>query len=80
MKVCGDWQPRGIAGFFEQPEPLLEARAATLDLMAEETREIRPGSAAVVSRLCDILVIQAIRTWIEEDPAARTGWLGALSG
>ena len=29
-------------------------------------------------RLADILVIQAIRSWIEQDPAAQTGWLGAL--
>jgi len=32
----------------------------------------------VISRLCDIVVIQAIRSWIEHDPAAQTGWLGAL--
>ncbi len=51
---------------------------ATLELMAEETQQVRPGSEAVVSRLCDIVVIQAIRTWIERDPAAQTGWLGAL--
>ena len=51
---------------------------ATLDLMADETSRVRPGSDAVVSRLCDILVIQAIRAWIERDPRARTGWLGAL--
>ncbi|MFV2039987.1 MAG: AraC family transcriptional regulator [Acidimicrobiales bacterium] len=51
---------------------------ATLELMAEETQHVRPGSEAVISRLCDIVVIQAIRTWIERDPAAQTGWLGAL--
>jgi len=51
---------------------------ATLELMAEETRHVRPGSEAVISRLCDIVVIQAIRTWIERDPGAHTGWLGAL--
>jgi len=51
---------------------------ATLELMAEETQSVRPGGEAVVSRLCDIVVIQAIRTWIERDPAAQTGWLGAL--
>jgi transcriptional regulator GlxA family with amidase domain len=51
---------------------------ATLELIAEETREVRPGSEAVVSRLCDIVVIQAIRAWIERDPAAQSGWLGAL--
>ncbi len=51
---------------------------ATLDLMAEETQQSRPGGEAVISRLCDIVVIQAIRSWIEDDPAAQTGWLGAL--
>ncbi len=51
---------------------------ATIGLMAEETRLTRPGSEAVISRLCDIVVIQAIRSWIEHDPAAQTGWLGAL--
>ncbi|MDW3212549.1 MAG: AraC family transcriptional regulator [Ilumatobacteraceae bacterium] len=50
----------------------------TLDLMAEETQQARPGGDAVISRLCDIVVLQAIRSWIENDPAAQTGWLGAL--
>lgn len=49
-----------------------------LNLMAAETRRTRPGGEAVVTRLCDILVIQAIRTWIDTDPSAGTGWLGAL--
>lgn len=30
------------------------------------------------ARLADILVIQAIRFWIANDPAAQKGWLGAL--
>lgn len=51
---------------------------ATLELMAEETQQIRPGGEAVISRLCDIVVIQAVRSWIETDPGAQTGWLGAL--
>jgi AraC-like DNA-binding protein len=51
---------------------------STLRLMAAEARELRPGGEAVITRLGDILVIQAIRSWIETDPAARTGWLGAL--
>ena len=32
----------------------------------------------MITRLADILVIQAIRAWIARDPSARTGWLGAL--
>ncbi len=52
---------------------------STLRLMAAEAKELRPGGETVVTRLSDILVIQAIRSWIEEDPKAQTGWLGALS-
>jgi AraC-like DNA-binding protein len=51
---------------------------ATLGLIAAETAEPRPGGEAVVTRLADILVIQAIRAWIESDPGAQVGWLGAL--
>jgi len=50
----------------------------TLTLMASEARALRPGGEAVLTRLADVLVVQAIREWIEHDPAARTGWLGAL--
>lgn len=50
----------------------------TLALMATETRDLRPGGEAVITRLSDVLVIQAIRAWIERDPTAQTGWLGAL--
>jgi AraC-like DNA-binding protein len=51
---------------------------ATLGLIAAETIEPRPGGEAVVTRLADILVIQTIRAWIETDPGAQVGWLGAL--
>jgi len=51
---------------------------STLRLMATESQEMRAGGETVVTRLADILVIQAIRSWMAKDPAARTGWLGAL--
>jgi AraC-like DNA-binding protein len=51
---------------------------STLRLMAAEAMELRPGGETVITRLADILVIHAIRSWIAEDPAAQTGWLGAL--
>jgi AraC-like DNA-binding protein len=51
---------------------------STLSLMAAEAQQLRPGGEAVITRLGDILVIQAIRSWIESDSAAQTGWLGAL--
>src|SRR5262245_61404841 len=56
----------------------LELMQGTLRLMAAEARELRPGGEAVITRLADILVVQAVRLWLETDPAARTGWLGAL--
>ncbi|MDQ4116478.1 MAG: AraC family transcriptional regulator [Actinomycetota bacterium] len=51
----------------------------TLRLLAAEVDDLRPGGEAVITRLADVLVIQAIRTWLARDPAARTGWLGALA-
>lgn len=49
-----------------------------LRLMSSELRRLRPGGEAVTTRLADILLIEAIRSWLAVDPAARTGWLGAL--
>ncbi|MBC7924569.1 MAG: AraC family transcriptional regulator, partial [Bryobacteraceae bacterium] len=51
---------------------------STLRLMETEARELRPGSETVITRLADILVIHAVRCWIEQEPSAQTGWLGAL--
>jgi AraC-like DNA-binding protein len=51
---------------------------AVLQWMGEEARELQPGGEAVLTRLADVLVIQTLRHWMQRDPAARTGWLGAL--
>jgi AraC-like DNA-binding protein len=61
-----------------EPDTPLDWMQGALGLMAAEARELRPGGEAVITRLADILVIQAIRSWIETDPAAQRGWLGAL--
>jgi AraC-like DNA-binding protein len=50
----------------------------TLRFMAAEARALQPGGEAVMTRLADIVVIQAIRSWIANDPAAQTGWLAGL--
>jgi AraC-like DNA-binding protein len=50
----------------------------TLSLMAAEARELRPGGDAVITRLADILVIQAVRAWIGGASDTRRGWLAAL--
>ena len=58
--------------------PRLDRMYGVIRLMAAEAEELQPGGEAVITRLADILVIQAIRAWIEGDPAAQSGWLGAL--
>lgn len=58
--------------------PQADWMQSTLRLIAAEARALRPGGEAVITRLSDILVIQAIRTWIETDPGGQSGWLGAL--
>jgi AraC-like DNA-binding protein len=60
------------------PSPEAEWMYSTLRLIAAEGRTLRPGGEAVITRLSDILVIQAIRTWIAREPAGQTGWLRAL--
>ncbi len=51
---------------------------ATLDLLAEEVRGREVGSEAVISRLCDILVIQAIRQWMADGDTTGSPWLRAM--
>jgi len=59
-------------------EPRARWMHDVFELMAVEARGFKAGGEAVITRLADVLVIQAIRSWIETAPAARTGWLGAL--
>ncbi|SFS12831.1 AraC-type DNA-binding protein [Dyella sp. OK004] len=61
-----------------RPSPQSDWIRDTLRFMAAEAKTLRPGGETVITRLADILVIQAIRAWIEHDPAAQSGWLGAL--
>jgi AraC-like DNA-binding protein len=51
---------------------------ATLKLMGLEAAEQRPGGETVIARLCDILIIHAVREWLATSPDAQHGWLGAL--
>lgn len=50
----------------------------TVRLMSAELADLRPGGEVITTRLADIIVVQAIRTWLEHDADARHGWLGAL--
>ncbi len=50
----------------------------SLRFLAREAREQRPGGQTIMANLADILVIQAIRNWIDIAPEANNGWLSAL--
>jgi AraC-like DNA-binding protein len=49
-----------------------------LEAMGSEALNPRPGGTTVMLRLADILVIHAIRSWIDAAAEDRSGWLGAL--
>jgi AraC-like DNA-binding protein len=51
--------------------------ASALDAMKHESMLARPGSATLMTRLADVVVIHAIRDWIEQADI-RAGWLAAL--
>jgi AraC-like DNA-binding protein len=52
---------------------------STLKLLALETAERGLGSGVVISRLADILFIQAIRTHVATRASGEAGWLAALT-
>ncbi|WP_428641510.1 AraC family transcriptional regulator [Roseibium sp.] len=51
---------------------------STLKFLAEEARDPKPGGETILTRLTDILVVQAIRAWLETASDQETGWLAAL--
>ncbi|MDQ8209111.1 AraC family transcriptional regulator [Coraliomargarita sp. SDUM461003] len=50
----------------------------TIRMMMNEAETLKPGGDTIITRVSDILVVQAIRHWLEKEPLAKTGWLGAL--
>jgi AraC-like DNA-binding protein len=88
--VCGSFQfeRRDAHPLLELLPPLIHLRPAeapaaewleaTLRFLAWETREAKPGTETIVSRLTDVLFVQMLRAWIEAAPEGRGGWLGAL--
>ena len=64
-----------IRGYQGRAEEWLEN---TLRHFADEARHPRPGSQIMVSRLTDVIFVQAVRAWLKEQPDSQGGWLGAL--
>lgn len=51
---------------------------STLQFISLEARALRPGGETIITRLADILVIQAIRSWLDTTSNIDQGWLAAL--
>lgn len=64
-----------LARMDEERSGLMET---TLNLLAKETARATLGTGIVVSRLADILFIQAIRSHAAAAGAEASGWIGAL--
>lgn len=62
----------------DERAPGTESIQNTLRLLGNEARHTRPGGEAILTRLADVIVIQALRAWLDGDPSGRAGWLGAL--
>ncbi|HLK60041.1 MAG TPA: AraC family transcriptional regulator [Chthonomonadaceae bacterium] len=50
----------------------------TLKFIASEARSGRPGAQAIITRLSDILFIQAVRAYVCRLPEGETNWLRAM--
>jgi AraC-like DNA-binding protein len=50
----------------------------TLRFLAEETRTTRLGTGTIVSRLTDIIFVQALRAWMDGRPTGEATWSAAL--
>ena len=49
-----------------------------VDQMMQELRDARPGNALVIEHLSHMMLVQALRLHMTEDPNGRPGWLFAL--
>jgi AraC-like DNA-binding protein len=50
----------------------------TMRFLAAEAHSVAPGRELAMSRLVDLLFVQAIRYWIALDESRPLGWIGAL--
>lgn len=52
--------------------------APTLRLLTHEARHPSLGTETLLTRLTDIVFVQAVRAWLADMPDGQAGWLGAL--
>lgn len=52
---------------------------STLRLIATEASQLDPGSEIIITRIADVLVIQAIRSWLRHASISEQGWIAAFN-
>lgn len=86
--VCGavGFAEPGVGRLLASLPPVLRAprdadedggARAVVEAIGHEARHPRPGTDVVTARLADVVLVHAIRGWLEADEPA-SGWLGAL--
>jgi AraC-like DNA-binding protein len=88
--ICGAFEfqgPQAAASLAVLPHwirvPKRERRAnewlnATVRFLRRETREPGIGSETIITRLIDVMFVEAVRAWLKNQPEGSAGWLGAL--
>lgn len=51
---------------------------ATVRFLRKETRVPAMGSETIITRLIDVMFVEAVRAWLKDQPEGSAGWLGAL--
>ena len=54
------------------------ALGPTVALLAREYERGERGATVILSRLLDVVLVQILRAWADEQPPGGAGWLGAL--
>jgi Cupin len=70
--------PRVLLLRLNEQEQAKGCLGTTLSMLGAEALSLRAGSYAVMIRLADVLVLQTIRAWLEQDATRQQGWLAAL--
>jgi AraC-like DNA-binding protein len=88
--LCGSFELRGpqtTAFLSLLPESILVPRRApqanawlntTIEFLMTESERRGPGSDTIVTRLTEVMFVEAVRVWLKDQPAGSAGWLGAL--
>lgn len=89
--TCGSFRMKDGGGrhpLFSLLPPVMHVRGesgrtvpwleATMRFITQEAGIRRIGGEAIVSKLIDVLFVQALRAWLETAPERAGGWLGAL--